>query len=226
MKRKKRLRRKIVWLLVADLIFLGCLFFRLQKSESQPAQTVMPRRKVALTFDDGPSPIWTEALLEGLRERDVKATFFLMGKHVEEYPELVKQIQEDGHLIGNHGYSHTQLTAISEERALEEIKKTNEAIYNCIGSYPEFMRPPYGSIQKNMEKKTDMMIVLWDVDPTDWCRSSAVCITKSVVAKVQDHSIILLHDQYESSVKAALQIVDTLMNEGYEFVTVDEILLD
>lgn len=226
MKKYKRLQRRIIWLLVADLFFLGCLFGRLGKTDSQPVQNVAQKRKIALTFDDGPSPIWTEALLDGLRERGVKATFFVTGQNVEAYPELIKKMQEDGHLIGNHTYSHIQLTAVSEEKALEEIKKTNEAIYNCTGSYPEFLRPPFGSIKKDMEKEVDMITVLWDVDPTDWCRSSAVCIARSVVENVQDHSIILLHDQYESSVKAALQIVDTLTKEGYEFVTVDEILLD
>lgn len=226
MKKGKRLQRKIAWLLVAGLIFLGCLFLRPKENESQPAQTIMPRRKVALTFDDGPSPIWTKTLLEGLRERGVKATFFVTGENVEKYPELVKEIYEDGHLIGNHTYSHIQLTSVSEERALEELKKTNEAIYHCTGGYPEFFRPPFGSIHKGMEKKTDMMIVLWDVDPKDWCSSNTACITKRVVEKVQDHSIILFHDQYESSIKAALQVVDRLTKEGYEFVTVDEILLD
>lgn len=226
MKIKKRLQRKIVWLLAAGLLFLGCFFLRPKENESQPAQTVMPKRKVALTFDDGPSPIWTKTLLEGLKERGVRATFFVTGENVESYPEIVKQMQEDGHLIGNHTYSHIQLTAVSEEKALEELRKTNEAIYNCTGSYPEFMRPPFGSIHKGMEKKVDMMIVLWDVDPKDWCSSNTACITKRIVEKVQDHSIILLHDQYESSIKAALQIVDALTKEGYEFVTVDEILLD
>lgn len=226
MKKYKRLQRRIIWLLVADLFFLGCLFLHSDSRESRVVQTVAEKRKVALTFDDGPSPVWTGKLLEELKKRGVKATFFVTGENVEAYPEIIKQMKEDGHLIGNHTYSHIQLTAVSEEKAMEEIRKTNEAIYNCTGSYPEFLRPPFGSIQKNMEKKMDMMVVLWDVDPLDWCRTSSVCITKSVLKAVQDHSIILLHDQYKSSVEAALQIVDTLTKEGYEFVTVDEILLD
>ncbi len=226
MKKYKRQQVRIIWLLVADLFFLGCFLARPEETEIQPAQTVSQKRKVALTFDDGPSPIWTETLLDGLKERGVKASFFVTGQNVEAYPELIKRMKEDGHLIGNHTYSHIQLTAVSQEKALEEIKKTNEAIYHCTGSYPEFLRPPFGSFESDIEKKTGMMIVLWDVDPLDWCRSSEVCITRSVRENVQDHSIILLHDQYESSIKAALQIVDTLTKEGYEFVTVDEILLD
>jgi peptidoglycan/xylan/chitin deacetylase (PgdA/CDA1 family) len=226
MKRQKRLQGRKIGIGLAGLLLLGSLLFLFQAEAGQPVQTTAEQRKVALTFDDGPSPLWTEPLLEGLKERNVKATFFVTGENAEAYPEILQKMQAEGHLIGNHSYSHVQLTAIGEEQALEEIYRTNEAIYNCTGTYPEFLRPPFGSIKEELEKKTDMMVVLWDVDPTDWCRTSVVTITKSVVENVQDHSIILLHDQYESSVKAALQIVDTLQKEGYEFVTVDEILLD
>lgn len=223
---KKRLQKRIVYLLVADLAFLGCLFVRLAQGETVEVQNAEDKKKVALTFDDGPSPIWTEPLLDGLKERGIKASFFVTGENVEAYPGIVKRMKEEGHLIGNHTFSHIQLSSVNRTAALEEIKKTNEAIYNCTGAYPEFIRPPFGAMEKGMEKQLDMMMVLWDVDPLDWCQSSAVCITKSVIKNVKDHSIILLHDQYESSVKAALQIVDTLQKEGYEFVTVDEILLD
>lgn len=236
---KKRLQKRIIILLAVDLFLAGCLFVQKGTLVSQSAQmmekekeaqetkeTDAAGKKVALTFDDGPSPIWTEKLLEGLKERNVKVTFFVTGVNVEAYPELVKKMKEDGHLIGNHSYSHIQLTAVHHDKAIEEINKTNEAIYNCIGEYPEFIRPPFGSITKAMEKEVDMMLVLWNIDPLDWCKSSANCITRSVVEDVEDHGIILLHDQYESSVQAALQIIDTLQVQGYEFVTVDEILLE
>ncbi len=226
MNRKRRLQRKILILLAVDLILAGCFFVQKKTFVQPSAQLMEKEKKVALTFDDGPSPIWTEKLLEGLRERDVKATFFVTGSNVEAYPEIVKQMKEDGHLIGNHSYSHIQLTAVSHEKAIEEINKTNEAIYNCIGEYPEFIRPPFGSITKAMEKEVDMITVLWNIDPLDWCRTNAVCITRCVVNEVEGYDIILLHDQYESSVQAALQIVDTLKKQGYEFVTVDEIILE
>lgn len=236
---KKRLQKRIIILLAVDIFLAGCLFVQKGTLVSQSAQMVEKEteskgaketdgagKKVALTFDDGPSPIWTKKLLEGLKERNVKATFFVTGANVEAYPEVVKKMKEDGHLIGNHSYSHIQLTAVNHDKAIEEINKTNEAIYSCIGEYPEFIRPPFGSITKAMEKEVDMMLVLWNIDPLDWCKSSAGCITRSVVEDVEDHGIILLHDQYESSVQAALQIVDILQAQGYEFVTVDEILLE
>lgn len=236
MNRKKRLQKRIIILLAVDIFLIGCLFVQkgtlvsqsaqITEKEKEAKETDAAGKKVALTFDDGPSPVWTKKLLEGLKQRNVKATFFVTGANVEAYPELVKKMKEDGHLIGNHSYSHIQLTAVHHDKAIEEINKTNEAIYNCIGEYPEFIRPPFGSMTKAMEKEVDMMLVLWNIDPLDWCKSSASRITRSVVKDVEDHGIILLHDQYESSVQAALQIIDTLQAQGYEFVTVDEILLE
>lgn len=183
-------------------------------------------KKVAITFDDGPNPEYTEMLLEGLKERGVHATFFLLGKEVENYPDIVKDIYDGGHLIGTHSYEHVNLSNLSDEAAIEQVDKTNAAIHEITGEYPQYIRPPYGSWKCNLDYETTMIEVLWDVDPLDWKTSNSDVITKRVVTKVKEDDIILLHDASESSVKAAFKIIDALQKEGYMFVTVEEILFD
>lgn len=183
-------------------------------------------KKVALTFDDGPDPYYTEKLLDGLKARNVRATFFVTGAHAQEYPEIIKRMDEEGHLIGNHTYSHIQLRTSNRNKFKEELKKTSEIISEITGNEVQFVRPPYGTWDKKLEQELNMFPVLWDIDPLDWCRSDASCITRNVVGKVKDNSIILMHDQYKSSVTAALLIVDALKEQRYEFVTVEELVLE
>ena len=128
-------------------------------------------KKIALTFDDGPHPYYTEQLLKGLKERDAKATFFITGQNVEAYPEIVREIYEDDHLIGNHTYSHIQLTSSNAENFKKEIIKTNEVIKEVTGEDTIYVRPPYGSWNKEFEKELNMFPVLWTIDPLDWCSS-------------------------------------------------------
>lgn len=182
--------------------------------------------KIALTFDDGPNPQSTPVLLDGLKERNVKATFFVIGTNAEKYPEIVKRESEEGHIVGNHTYHHVEITKLSEEKAKEEIVKNNELIENITGKEASFMRPPFGSWQKELEMKTQTIPVLWTIDPLDWTTENEDEIVNKVVTDVKENDIILLHDCYVSSVNAALRIVDILQKEGYEFVTVDELLLD
>lgn len=183
-------------------------------------------KKVAITFDDGPNPDYTEILLAGLKERGVSATFFLLGKEVERYPKIVEDIYADGHLIGTHSYEHVNLNNLCDAAAVEQVDKTNQAIHELTGEYPEYIRPPFGSWKCNLDYETKMIEVLWDVDPLDWKTDNSDVIAKRVVDKVQENDIILLHDASESSVNAAFKIIDELQKEGYTFVTVDEILFD
>ena len=186
----------------------------------------MDGRKIAITFDDGPHPYYTEQLLDGLQERGAKATFFLMGKQAEAYPELVQRMQAEGHLIGNHTYSHLQLNKNNREAFKAELVKTNELLLEITGEETQYVRPPYGSWDKSFEKELTMLPVLWTIDPQDWCSSDVSGIVGKVTGKAKENAIILMHDEYKSSVTAALQIVDILQKEGYEFVTVDEVLFD
>lgn len=184
------------------------------------------KKKIALTFDDGPSALYTGTLLDGLKERNVKATFFLIGKNAEENPELVKRIYAEGHLIGNHTYSHVEITKIPDEEAIEELEKTDEIICSITGEHVQYMRPPFGSWQKELESRLDVLPVLWTVDPFDWTTENVEEIVNKVVTETEENDMILLHDCYESSVQAALQIIDILQEENYEFVTVDELMID
>ena len=183
-------------------------------------------KKVAITFDDGPNPDYTELLLDGLKERGVSATFFLLGKEVERYPQIVKEIYQAGHLIGTHSYEHVNLSNLNDGAAIEQVDKTNAAIHEITGEYPEYIRPPFGCWKCNLDYETKMIEVLWDVDPLDWKTSNSDVIAKRVIDKVEEDDIILLHDASESSVKAAFKIIDELEREGYTFVTVEEILFD
>ena len=153
-------------------------------------------------------------------------TFFITGKSAEAYPEIVREIYEDGHLIGNHTYNHTQLSSRNREKFKEEIIKTNEVIKEITGEDTIYIRPPYGSWNKEFEKELNMFPVLWTIDPLDWCSSNVSCIVNTVCSKAEENAIILMHDQYKTTVTAALEIVDQLQKEGYEFVTVDELLFD
>ena len=183
-------------------------------------------KKIALTFDDGPHPYYTEQLLDGLKERGAKASFFVMGKQAEAHPEIVQRMQTEGHLIGNHTYSHLQLGKGNRETFKSELVKTNELLFEITGEEPQYVRPPYGSWDKSFESELTMIPVLWTIDPMDWCSSDVSGIVRKVTKKAEENSVILMHDEYKSSVTAALEIVDILQEQGYEFVTVDEILFD
>lgn len=184
----------------------------------------MDIKKIALTFDDGPNSLTTPALLDGLKERNVKATFFIVGKSAAINPEIIKQMYEDGHLIGNHTNTHCELTSLSCEKAMENINLANETIYNITGEDINFIRPPFGEYSAKLINQINMFQVLWDVDPRDWSIQNTKSVVNYVVNHVQDGDIILLHDIFDTSVEAALQIVDILTEEGYQFVTVEEIL--
>lgn len=182
--------------------------------------------RIAITFDDGPHGKVTERLLDGLKERNVRAAFFLIGNEIEGNEKLVKRMKKEGHLIGNHTWTHVQLTTLSDKAAAQELFSTNRKIAELTGKEPEFMRPPFGTISKKVEKKTKLIPILWSVDSKDWMTANADEIVNRVVTQTEDGDIILLHDCYESSVDAALRIIDLLQAQGYEFVTADEMVTD
>ena len=182
--------------------------------------------KIAITFDDGPHPQFTPQLLDGLKKRGVKASFFVIGNLAEASPEILRRQKKEGHLIGNHTYHHVDITKLSDEKARDEIQRTNETVERITGEELSFVRPPFGIWQKDLEKELSVIPVLWSVDPLDWTTKNVDEIVNKVVTQVKENDIILLHDCYQSSVDAALRIVDILLKEGYEFVTVDEMILD
>lgn len=197
------------------------------KLKIEPANAAsVVEKKVAITFDDGPNPHYTADLLEGLKERGVSATFFLLGTEVEKYPKLVEQMHEEGHLLATHSYQHVNLCNLTDEAAIEQVTKTNGLIEEITGECPQFIRPPFGCWKEDLDYQTKMIEVLWDIDPRDWNTSNTDVIVQRVIEAVEDGDIILLHDASQSSIDAALQIVDQLQKEGYLFVTVEELILD
>lgn len=231
---------KILLCILAISVMLGlCMQLTIGKTESAQTETLpagrllsgeetleMENKMIALTFDDGPNVLYTERLLDGLAERDVKATFFLIGKNAEAHPEIVSRIAEEGHLIGNHTYSHLKLTAGNETEFLEEINRTGEIIKDITGSTPVFCRPPFGVWNTRYEQRLGIIPVLWDVDPRDWCTFDTRTVANRILADCHDSAIVLMHDEYETSVEAALLVIDELKQQGYTFVTVDELLID
>lgn len=220
----RRIIRTGVLLVLAAFLYVPVIMNG--KTQAVAADSVTDGRKIAITFDDGPHPYYTQQLLDGLKDREVRATFFVMGKHVEQCPELIERMHDEGHLIGNHTYSHIQLSRSNGETFKEELIRTNELIEELTGQEVQYVRPPYGSWDKKFEKELNMFPVLWTIDPLDWCSDNVACIVQKVTSKAKENSIILMHDEYKSTVTAALQIIDALQEEGYEFVTVDEILFD
>ena len=179
--------------------------------------------KVALTFDDGPSSIYTKTLLKGLKKRGVKATFFLTGDRVKNNKKIVKKMKKDGHVIGNHTYSHIDLAKTGYNEAKKEIRDTNNEIFKVTGERPKYLRPPYGDWNDKLLDETDMSIVLWSVDPEDWKDRNASVVAKRVIKSTRSGDIILLHDIFKTSVEAAFKIIDKLQSKGYHFVTIDQL---
>ena len=189
-----------------------------------PVRAAHDSKYVALTFDDGPSGKYTRTLLDGLYDRGAKATFLLCGYRVKDYPDIAQRILEEGHEIGCHGYSHDSMKTMSRRQIAQEILDTEALLPE--GCRPVFLRPPGGlssDAVKQVAQARRLAILHWSVDPHDWEIHNEQAIEKAVLEKVQDGDIILLHDMTTESVKAALDIVDALMKQDYEFVTVSEL---
>lgn len=179
---------------------------------------------VALTFDDGPSGKFTRRLLTELSEREAKATFFLCGYRLEQYPELAMEIAEQGHELGIHGYSHNKMCTMPEGKTEQEIDKTMALLPKTVPI--RLMRPPGGMVSAAVAKcarDRGLSLILWSLDPKDWQIHDASTVKRKVVENARDGDIILLHDMTDSSVDAALGIVDALKAKGFSFVTVSEL---
>ena len=179
---------------------------------------------VAMTFDDGPSGRYTRTLLDGLALRGVHATFLLCGYRMEQYPDITQRIYDEGHEIGYHGFSHKTMEGMSRKTIGQELIDSKKLLPE--GCNPVFFRPPGGIITDGVRQVAEvrqLAILSWSVDPKDWATTSVGSVETAVLKKIQDGDIILLHDMTVSSVQAALDIVDVLQEQGYEFVTVSEL---
>lgn len=195
------------------------------KALTTPLPTLDDNKKyIALSFDDGPGPETTPALLTILAEKNVKATFFMLGQNAEAYPDVVKQVTEQGHEVASHSYSHPQLNTLDTKTLADEIKKTDKAIYQACGILPRNLRPPYGAIDAESAKIIGKPIIQWDIDSYDWESKNTQAVIQRVNQTSYPGGIILMHDIHPSTVQAVGQVIDNLRNQGYEFVTTSDIL--
>ena len=201
------LKRRFALLLLFLLTFLALCFSCAKDGQavavSAPSQL---RRCIALTFDDGPSPQTTAALLDGLKERGAHATFFLIGEQIAGNEDLVRRMKDEGHQVGGHSYTHIRLDS-ADAAALAEIQKTDETLRAILGDGDYWLRPPWGFASDTM----------------DWSVRNRDLVAHHIIENAKSGDIVLLHDPYDTSVEAALQTIDVLSEQGYEFVTLEEL---
>lgn len=179
---------------------------------------------IALTFDDGPSATHTPPLLDELAKRNVKVSFFLVGNRVEKFPEIVKRAFDEGHQLGNHTYSHPFLTKLNNSAIKKEISSTSALISDITGQGSFFVRPPYGSLNRSAKQTIGQPLIIWSVDPCNGRMNVNEYVMKqNLVSAARDGSIIILHDTSRKDVSVALYAIDELLNQGYEFVTLNEL---
>ncbi|TWI59114.1 polysaccharide deacetylase family protein [Halalkalibacter nanhaiisediminis] len=194
----------------------------------------LTENKVALTFDDGPDPRFTNQVLDVLKEFNVPATFFVLGKRAETYPDIVRRMVKEGHIIGNHTYSHTDLSKAADiETLVREVNQTEDVLVNLIGYRPKLFRAPYGFLYDELVEKLAEMnytVVGWSADSLDWRELPPEDIAYNVLSNVEPGAIILMHDGGEQeadrtgTIKALRQIIPTLKEQGFEFVTVPDLV--
>lgn len=177
---------------------------------------------VAFTFDDGPS-YNTIKIVNTLVKYDSKATFFLVGNQVEKYAKTMDVLVKNGMDIGNHTYSHKELTKLRDKEILKEIDLTNEVIYNKTGIKPMFLRPSYGAMNKRIKKLSTMPIIVWNIDTLDWKYHNSNKIKDKILKYVSDGDIILMHDTYVATLNAVEMVIPELKKQGYKIVSVSEL---
>lgn len=183
---------------------------------------------VAMTFDDGPHPSLTPRLLDILKERNIKATFYVVGKLAAQHPEILQRMVREGHEIGNHTWNHPSLTKLGSSRVQSEMDRTTKAIVDATGIPPRTMRPPYGAtnsrLNQKMDKEMGMKVIMWSVDPLDWKYRNASRVASQIIEKTRPGNIVLAHDIHKTTVDAMPRALDALQSKGYKFVTVSELL--
>lgn len=185
---------------------------------------ISPGKHVALTFDDGPNPNTTPQVLQILAQAQIHATFFMVGRNVTTYPQLARRVARAGHEIGNHTYDHLQLPNLIAAQVDQELTMTDVAIYQATGTWPRLMRPPYGSIDQTSVAIAGRPIIQWTVDSEDWKSQNAAMILRMIQQTTTPGAIILLHDIQPATVAALPNIISYLQAQGYQFVTIDDLI--
>ncbi|WP_274308427.1 polysaccharide deacetylase family protein [Solibacillus daqui] len=194
-----------------------------QKELIEKPQQEVQRKRIALTFDDGPNDKNTVQILSILQKYDVKATFFVIGLNVVKHPEIVKLAAQQGHEIASHTWSHKNLTKLTPAQLHDEIDRASNAIFEAIGQYPTTYRPPYGAINANVRDEIKMKSILWNIDTMDWQHKTPAKTLANVKLHAKDGGVILMHDIHKETAEALEAVIQYLIQENYEFVTVEEL---
>lgn len=216
-------RGRLFFLCISLALLSGCASGG-PAAEAGGDARIPDEKLIAITFDDGPRRETTERLLDGLRERGAQATFFVIGRQIQENQDLVERMQAEGHQVGSHTWSHTRLTGVSADTLRQEVGRTEEALEDLLGPGSYWLRPPYGAVDAADRDLIQTPMIKWSIDPRDWEKLDTAQVTAAVLKAAAPNQIILLHDIYPTSVDAALAVVDALQEEGYRFVTVEELL--
>jgi peptidoglycan/xylan/chitin deacetylase (PgdA/CDA1 family) len=184
--------------------------------------------EIAMTFDDGPHATLTPKLLDLLAARHIKVTFFVLGECVEQNPEVLRRAAREGHEIGNHSWSHPQLSKLSDDAVRSQLRRTDDAIKAITGKRPTLFRPPYGAITARQKKwihdEFGYQIIMWDVDPLDWKDPGPTTVANRIVKETRPGSIVLSHDIHKGTIEAMPSAIEQLENKHFKFVTVSELI--
>ncbi len=209
--------KKITTILLVFAITLSVFSFGVTASAASGAKLV------AITFDDGPSK-HTEALLDGLKQRGAKATFFMVGSNMPHFADTILRMKEEGHQLATHTMSHANLAKLNTAGIQKEVFGAEENLAAIVGDQKFYLRPPYGPFNTTVKNAVRSPMIYWSVDTEDWRYKNAQNVANVIVNSTRDGSIILLHDLYPTSVEGALMAIDTLQSKGYVFVTVEQLL--
>ncbi|MGL4912778.1 MAG: polysaccharide deacetylase family protein [Romboutsia sp.] len=230
MRRNKIKLAFITLTIITIIIFTSKTYINANEEEVFVKNGPRDKKTIALTFDDGPHPKETNQVLDVLKKYDVKATFFIAGKHANWYSKPLIRASEEGHEIGNHTFNHPDISNLSKSQLEEEIIKCEEILVRLTGKKPTLFRPPYGSYKKDVleeiAKKYNYKIVLWTtVDARDWQNPGASKIADTIMNNAKNGDIILLHDYATDDTVEALEIlIPKMIEKGYKFVTVSELI--
>ncbi len=185
------------------------------------------KKEVALTIDDGPSPKTTEKILKILKDNGIRATFFVIGKNAERFPELLKEIAAQGNEIGNHSYSHPNSLLLSPSKLRNELAKTDKIIRKITGKKPIFFRPPSGNFGYNLSfiaASLKYTMVLWWIDTYDWKEPGKEKVMKIIKNHLTNGAIILMHENHKTTIEALPEVIKYIKSKGYKFVTLSQLL--
>lgn len=220
-------RNRLPLAIAASLVVSGtaATLLAAQTWASTPKTDCTKVKCIALTFDDGPST-HTSRLLTTLAKHEARATFFTVGQEVDRLPAIVAKEAEAGHEVGNHTYTHPDLTKLTSEKRKKELDRTDQSIKKASGSTPTLMRPPFGALNAEVRKESKYPLILWSIDTLDWKFRDSKRVAKVVTDEAKPGDIVLMHDLHATTVDAVPKILTNLEKKGFHFVTVSELFGD